>query len=152
MAQFEIDIDLCLKNRKVFIVTNTSKTLKKFVMASFLGELQWEAKEKLGLNMKSKILLSLEKDGTPVDNEELFKKMQATTELVAKEVSIQNDNHKNIPQPEIQTFKKIQIKYFIKNKYFGAKIQTVLDFFRPFFLHFFQFSRQNRNTKNANQI
>ena len=30
MAQFEIDIDLCLKNRKVFIVTNTSKTLKKF--------------------------------------------------------------------------------------------------------------------------
>ena len=69
MAEFEIDVDLCLKNRKVFIVTNTSKTLKKFVMASFLGELQWEAKEKLDLNTKSKILLCLEKDGTPVDNE-----------------------------------------------------------------------------------
>ena len=122
MAQFEIDIDLCLKNRKVFIVTNTSKTLKKFVMASFLGELQWEAKEKLGLNMKSKILLSLEKDGTPVDNEELFKKMEATTELVAKEVSIQNDNHKNIPKPEIQRFTNVQIKQLVKKTNFGLKI------------------------------
>jgi len=122
MAQFEIDIDSCLKNRKVFIVTNASKTLKKFVMASFLGELQWEAKEKLGLNMKSKILLSLEKDGTPVDNEELFKKMEATTELIAKEVSIQNDNHKNIPKPEIQTFKNVQIKQLVKKTNFGLKI------------------------------
>ena len=125
MAQFEIDIDLCLKNRKVFIVTNTSKTLKKFVMASFLGELQWEAKEKLGLNMRSKILLSLEKDGTLVDNEELFKKMEATTELVAKESSIQNDNHKNIPKPEIQTFKKIQIKHLVKTANFGLRIIIV---------------------------
>ena len=122
MAQFEIDVDLCLKNRKVFIVTNTSKTLKKFVMASFLGELQWEAKEKLGLNMKSKILLSLEKDGTPVDNEELFKKMEAATELISKEVSIHNDNHKNIPKPEIQTFKNVQIKQLVKKTNFGLKI------------------------------
>jgi len=122
MAQFEIDIDLCLKNRKVFIVTNTSKTLKKFVMASFLGELQWEAKEKLGLNMKSKILLCLEKDGTCIDDEELFQKMENTTEFIAKEISIQNENHKNIPKPEIQTFKNVQIKQLVKKTNFGLKI------------------------------
>ena len=71
MAQFEIDIDLCLKDRRLFIVTNASKTLRKYVMASCFSELQWVAKEKLGLKMKCKISIYLEKDGTKVDDEEL---------------------------------------------------------------------------------
>merc|ERR1711962_1096317 len=80
------------------------------------------SKGKIGLEYEIKVLLSLEKDGTLVDNEELFKKMEAATELVAKEVSIHSDNHKNIPKPEIQTFKNVQIKQLVKKTNFGLKI------------------------------
>jgi len=74
MAKFEIDIDLCLKERKPYRVTNASKTLRKYVMASCLNELQWVAKEKLGLKKESKILICLEKDGIEVHDEEFFQK------------------------------------------------------------------------------
>ena len=37
MAQFEIDIDLCLKDRRPFRVANATKTVRKCVMANCLG-------------------------------------------------------------------------------------------------------------------
>ena len=87
MAQFEIDIDLCFEKRRLFKVTNVSKTLKKYVMASCLGELQWEARQKLGLKMDSKIVICLEKCGTEIDSEKSFQNLEEQTQIVAKEVS-----------------------------------------------------------------
>jgi len=118
MAEFEIDIDLCLKDRRLFIVTNASKTLRKYVMASCFSELQWLAKEKLGLKMKCTIFL--EKDGTEVD-EEFFKKLCDQTRFIAKEVPFQNNNFKRISRPMNEKFKNVQIKPLLK-KTFGLKI------------------------------
>ena len=48
--------------------------------------------------------------------------MEATTEFIATEVSIQIDSHKNIPKPEIQTFTNVQIKQLVKKTNFGLTI------------------------------
>ena len=55
MAPFEIDIDLCLKNRKSFKITNDSKILRSWVLASCLDELQWLSKSKLNLNPEGNV-------------------------------------------------------------------------------------------------
>ena len=86
MAQFEIDIDLCIKDRKPFRVANADKTVRKGVMASCLGELQWLAKQKLNLKSDAKVSLFLEKDGTEVEEQSFFEKLSDHTRFIAKEV------------------------------------------------------------------
>jgi hypothetical protein len=123
MAQFEIDIDLCLKDRRPFKVTNASKTIKKYAMASCLGELQWVAKQKLDLKMDSKIAIYLEKDGTKFDDQNFFQVMDDQTQFIAKEIPFQqNDNHKSIPRPINEKFKNVQIKRPLSKKPIGLKI------------------------------
>ena len=101
MAQFEfeIDIDLCLKDRRHFKIANASKDLRKCVRASCLDELQWLSKSKLDLNPQAKVSISLEKDGTEVDDQKLFDKLSEHTRLVAKEGRfITDDDIKQFPQ------------------------------------------------------
>ena len=95
MAQFEIDIDLCIKDRKPFRVANADKTIRKGVMASCLDELQWLAKQKLDLKGDAKVSLFLEKDGTEVEEQNFFEKLSDHTRFIAKEVS-NNDVLQNI--------------------------------------------------------
>ena len=75
MAQFEIDIDLCLKDRRPFKITNTSRVLRRCVMASCLDELEWLSKSKLDLNPQAKVSVFLEKDLTKVDDQNFFEKI-----------------------------------------------------------------------------
>ena len=86
MAQFEIDIDLCLKDRRPFKITNESKILRRCVVASSLNELQWLSKSKLNLNPRSKVSIFIEKDGTEVDDQNFFEKLPYSREQ--KHVSI----------------------------------------------------------------
>ena len=95
-------------------------------MASCLSELQWLAKEKLGLKKESKILICLEKDGTEVHEEEIFQKMGYATQFIAKEVPLYflllNDNYKSISRPMNEKCTNVQIKPRVKKKSFGLKI------------------------------
>ena len=113
MAPFEIDIDLCLKNRKSFKITNDSKILRRCVLASCLDELQWLSKSKLNLNPKAKVSIFLEKDGTEVDDQKFFETLSDHTRLVAKEECFITDNDiKQFPKnlTKDKRFKKVQIK------------------------------------------
>ena len=76
MAQFEIDIDLCLKDKRPFKITNASKRLRKCVMVSCLDELRWLSKSKLDLKPEAKVSIFLEKDGTEVDDQKYFEKLR----------------------------------------------------------------------------
>ena len=74
-APFEIDIDLCLKDRRPFKITNASRVLRRCVMASCLDELEWLSKSKLDLNPQAKVSVFLEKDLTKVDDQNFFEKI-----------------------------------------------------------------------------
>ena len=122
---FEIDIDLCLKDRRPFKITNASRVLRRCVMASCLDELEWLSKSKLDLNPQAKVSMFLEKDLTKVDDQSFFEKISDHTGFVAKEVPLKNDvDTKKIPkyQKMEKGFKKIQIgRHSNKNK-IGLKI------------------------------
>ena len=81
MAQFEIDIDLCLKDKRPFKIANASKDKRKCVMVSCLDELQWLSKSKLDLKPEAKVSIFLEKDGTEVDDQNYFEKLSEHTRL-----------------------------------------------------------------------
>ena len=113
MAPFEIDIDLCLKNRKSFKITTDSKILRSSVLASCLDELQWLSKSKLNLNRQAKVSMFLEKDGTEVDDQKFFETLSEHTHLVAKEERfITDDDIKQFPKnlTTDKGFKNVQIK------------------------------------------
>ena len=122
MAQFEIDIDLCLKDRRPFKITNTSRRLRRCAMASCLDELEWLSKSKLDINPQAKVSMFLEKDGTEIDDQSFFEKISDHTRFVVKEVPMNYDiNTKKIskyPKTE-KGFKKIQIG---RHSYIGLKI------------------------------
>ena len=125
MAQFEIDIDLCLKDRRPFKITNASRVLRRCVMASCLDELEWLSKSKLDLNPQAKVSMFLEKDLTKVDDQSFFEKIRDHTGFVAKEVPLKNDvDTKKIPkyQKMEKGFKKIQIGRHSDKKKIGLKI------------------------------
>ena len=125
MAQFEIDIDLCLKDRRPFKITNTSRRLRRCAMASCLDELEWLSKSKLDINSQAKVSMFLEKDGTEIDDQSFFEKISDHTRFVAKEVPMNYDiNTKKIskyPKTE-KGFKKIQIGRHSYKKKIGLKI------------------------------
>ena len=125
MAQFEIDIDLCLKDRRPFKITNTSRRLRRCAMASCLDELEWLSKSKLDINSQAKVSMFLEKDGTEIDDQSFFEKISDHTRFVAKEVPMNYDiNTKKIskyPKTE-KGFKKIQIGRYSDKKKIGLKI------------------------------
>ena len=125
MAQFEIDIDLCLKDRRPFKITNASRVLRRCVMASCLDELEWLSKSKLDINPQAKVSMFLEKDGTEIDDQSFFEKISDHTRFVAKEVPMNYDiNTKKIskyPKTE-KGFKKIQIGRHSYKKKIGLKI------------------------------
>ena len=81
MAQFEIDIDLCLKDKRPFKIANASKDKRKCVMVSCLDELRWLSKSKLDLKPEAKVSIFLEKDGTEVDDQNYFEKLSEHTRL-----------------------------------------------------------------------
>ena len=91
MAQFEIDIDLCLKDKRPFKIANASKVKRKCVMASSLDELQWLSKSKLDLKPEAKVSIFLEKDGTEVDDQFFFEKISNHTGFVVKEVPLNGE-------------------------------------------------------------
>ena len=125
MAQFEIDIDLCLKDRRPFKITNTSRRLRRCAMASCLDELEWLSKSKLDINSQAKVSMFLEKDGTEIDDQSFFEKISDHTRFVVKEVPMNYDiNTKKIskyPKTE-KGFKKIQIGRHSYKKKIGLKI------------------------------
>ena len=127
MAQFEIDIDLCLKDKRPFKITNASRDLRRCVMASCLDELKWLSKSKLNLNPQAKILMFLEKDGTEVDNQMFFEKLSEHTCFVAKEVClITEDDIKQFRQKLTTNkgFKNVEIKKSIGMKISGDSIMN----------------------------
>ena len=125
MAQFEIDIELCLKDRRPFKITNTSRRLRRCAMASCLDELEWLSKSKLDINSQAKVSMFLEKDGTEIDDQSFFEKISDHTRFVAKEIPLNYDiNTKKIskyPKTE-KGFKKIQIGRHSYKKKIGLKI------------------------------
>ena len=125
MAQFEIDIDLCLKDKRPFKITNASRDLRRCVMASCLDELEWLSKSKLDLNPQAKVSVFLEKDLTKVDDQNFFEKISDHTGFIAKEVPLNNDiDIKKIDkyQKTEKGFKKIQIGRHSYKKKIGLKI------------------------------
>ena len=113
MAQFEIDIDLCLKDKRPFKIANASKRLRKCVMVSCLDELRWLSKSKLDLKPEAKVSIFMEKDGTEVDDQKYFEKLSEHTRLVAKEERfITDDDIKQFPKnlTTDKGFKNVQIK------------------------------------------
>ena len=72
---FEIDVDLYLKPLKPFRLTDSTRTLRKGVMASCLDELLFQAKLKMNLESQAKVSLVL-RDKTEVDNEEFFQNLK----------------------------------------------------------------------------
>ena len=123
MAPFEIDIDLCLKNRKSFKITTDSKILRSCVLASCLDELQWLSKSKLNLNPEAKVSMFLEKDGTEVDDQNFFEKVSEQTRFVAKEVRlITDDDIKQFSMKHTTGFKNVKIGRYSERKAIGLKI------------------------------
>ena len=125
MAQFEIDIDLCLKDRRPFKITNASRVLRRCVMASCLDELEWLSKSKLDLNPQAKVSIFLEKDLTKVDDQNFFEKISNHTGFVVKEVPLNNCvDTKKIPkyQKTKEGFKNIEIGRHSYKKKIGLKI------------------------------
>ena len=125
MAQFEIDIDLCLKDKRPFKITNASKQLRKCVMVSCLDELRWLSKSKLDLKPEAKVSIFLEKDGTEVDDQKYFEKLSEHTGFVAKEDPLNNDvDTKKIAkyQKTEKGLKEIQIGRYSDKKKIGLKI------------------------------
>ena len=124
MAQFEIDIDLCLKDKRPFKIANASKVKRKCVMASCLDELQWLSKSKLDLNPEAKVSIFLEKDGTEVDDQTFFEKLSEQTRFVAKEVPFNNndDSKKILKNLTNNGFKHVRIGRFSNKKKIGLKI------------------------------
>ena len=59
LTPFEIDIDLCLKDKRPFKIANASKVKRVCVMASCLDELQWLSKSKLNVNPGAKVSIFL---------------------------------------------------------------------------------------------
>ena len=117
LTPFEIDIDLCLKDRRPFKITNESKILRRCVMASSLDELQWLSKSKLNLNPRSKVSIFMEKDGTEVDDQKFFEKLSEHTRFVAKEVPlITEDDIKQFPMKHTTEFKNVQIRRYSEKK------------------------------------
>ena len=87
---FEIDVDLYLKPLKPFCLTDSTRTLRKGVMASCLDELLFQAKLKMNLDPQTKVSLEME-DKTEVDNEEFFQNLKekyGTPVLVVRSESI----------------------------------------------------------------
>ena len=72
---FEIDVDLYLKELKPFCLTDSTRTLRKGVVASCLNELLFQAKLKMNLDPQAKVSLVL-RDKTEVDNEEFFQNLE----------------------------------------------------------------------------
>ena len=72
---FEIDVDLYLKELKPFCLTDSTRTLRKGVMASCLDELLFQAKLKMNLDPQAKVSLVL-RDKTEVDDEEFFQNLK----------------------------------------------------------------------------
>jgi hypothetical protein len=115
MAQFEIDIDLCLRDRRPFKIANASRVLRRCVMVSCLDELQWLSKYKLDLNPQAKVSMFLEKDLTKVDDQRFFEKIKDHTGFVAKEFPLSNDGDTKKISKYLTTekgFKKIPIKRY----------------------------------------
>ena len=125
MAQFEIDIDLCLKDRRPFKIANASKVKRVCVMASCLEELQWLSRSKLNMNPGAKVSIFLEKDGTEVDDQKFFEKLSEQTRFVANEVPFNNnDDSKKILKnlPNNNEFKHVRMGRFSNKKKIGLKI------------------------------
>ena len=125
MAQFEIDIDLCLKDKRPFKIANASKRLRKCVMVSCLDELRWLSKSKLDLKPEAKVSIFLEKDGTEVDDQKYFEKLSEHTRLVAKEVGfIIDDGIKQFPKnlTTKKRFEHVRIGRLSDKKKMGLKI------------------------------
>jgi hypothetical protein len=123
LTPFEIDIDLCLKNRRPFKITNESKLLRRCVMASNLDELQWLSKYKLNLNPQAKVSIFLEKDGTEVDDQKFFEKLSEQTRFVAKEVRlITDDDIKQFSMKHTTGFKNVKVGRYSERKNIGLKI------------------------------
>ena len=94
-------------------------------MASSLDELQWLSKSKLDLKPEAKVSIFLEEDGTEVDDQKYFEKLNEHTGFVVKEVPLNNDvDTKKIPeyQKTEKGFKKIQIWRYSDKKKIGLKI------------------------------
>ena len=123
LTPFEIDIDLCLKDRRPFKITNASKILRRCVMASSLDELQWLSKSKLNLNPQAKVSIFLEKDGTEVDDQNFFEKISEQTRFVAKEVRLMTDDDiKQFSMKHTTGFKNVKIGKYSERKAIGLKI------------------------------
>ena len=123
LTPFEIDIDLCLKDRRPFKITNESKILRRCVMASSLDELQWLSKSKLNLNPQAKVSIFLEKDGTEVDDQNFFEKISEQTRFVAKEVRLMTDDDiKQFSMKHTTGFKNVKIGKYSERKAIGLKI------------------------------
>ena len=120
-APFEIDIDLCLKDRRPFKIANESKVLRRCVMASCLDELKWLSKSKLNLNPQAKVSIFLEKDGTEVDNQMFFEKLSEHTHFVAKEVCLITEDDIKQFCPKLTTNKEFK-NVEIEKKNIGLKI------------------------------
>ena len=126
MAPFEIDIDLCLKDKRPFKIANASKVKRVCVMASCLDELQWLSRSKLNMNPGAKVSTFLEKDGTEVDDQKFFEKLSEQTRFVAKEVPFNNDDSKKILKNLTSNgFKHVRIGRFSDKKKIGLKISGV---------------------------
>ena len=122
-APFEIDIDLCLKDRRPFKIANESKILRRCAMASCLDELKWLSKSKLNLNPQAKLSIFLEIDGTEVDDQMFFEKLSEQTRIVAKEVHHNTeDDIKQFPMKHTARFKNVKIGRLPEKKDIGLKI------------------------------
>ena len=126
MAPFEIDIDLCLKDRRPFKIANSSKSKRICVMVSCLDELRWLSKSKLDLNPEAKVSIFLEKDGTEVDDQKFFEKLSEQTRFVAKEVPFNNNDDSKMILKNLtirnKGFKYVRIGRFSNKKKIGLKI------------------------------
>ena len=87
-----------------------------------LGELQWQAKQKLQLKNDTKVSIFLEKDGTEVDDERFFAKLSDHTRFVAKEVS--NFDFQKIAKISVEhsKFRNLQISRPSTRTKIGLKI------------------------------
>ena len=123
MAPFEIDIDLCLKDRRPFKIANASRVKRVCVMASCLDELQWLSRSKLNMNPGAKVSIFLEKDGTEVDDQKFFEKLSEQTRFVAKEVRlITDDDIKQFSMKHTTGFKNVKVGRYSERKNIGLKI------------------------------